>query len=377
MQSPLAPAHYTDPAVHALEQQRLFRCLWIFAGLKSSLAGEDAYLTREIGGEPVVVLRRHGELRAFENRCPHRGMPVFPDAFGQARAVCPYHGWVFEDDGRVKTIPHADTLYRYTEAERGALCLRRYAVACIGELVFVNLAPEPPLLTAQFTPAFQQALRDVTSHLGKLAVHADIDARYNWKLNHENVLDANHVAYVHPESFAPLLTKAGAAPAPSSAAREPEDVTRAVRRPVDLPSLSFHADAPYKITPEPWHAQVDRGAAAGHGTYRNFYIFPNVNFIAIGGLTFLVQQFHPLAADRTQVRMTLTTAREHRRLPGMAALLRAHLKGEVAVLHEDRVLLESLQGHLHAGARPAQHGHYEHRLVAFSQGYLQCLEQPP
>lgn len=372
MRSRLTPAHYISDELFALEQQRVFRRLWIFAGLHSALSEPGAYLTREIGGVPVVVINQDGTLRAFENLCPHRQMPIFLEDFGQGRAVCPYHGWVFDSEGVVKTIPNAETLYAYTAAERATLRLRPFAVELVGELVFVNLSASPLPIDEQFGPEFRATISSISGHFGAHSIHADIDAAYNWKINYENVLDYNHVPYIHPKTFLPLLDKeSGIDPGPAPQHDAQENTSD------DLRPLSFHKHSPLKITPAPWHEQVDRycGAGADVDRYYNTFIYPNVNFISVGGLVFLIQQFHPVAPNRTEVRFTLCAARETRRLPGLPAILWGHLRAEVAVLHEDRGYLEALQKALHTNAPIAEHGIYEHHLIASANAYLRLMEQ--
>ena len=113
MLSRLSPAHYLDAEVFARERTRIFRKLWLFASFRTALAEPNAFATRELGGLPVLLQNCEGEIRAFENLCPHRQMPLQKEAYGQARMVCPYHGWVFDADGKVKTIPHESRLYHY------------------------------------------------------------------------------------------------------------------------------------------------------------------------------------------------------------------------------------------------------------------------
>lgn len=375
MLSKLSAAHYTDPAVFALEQAAIFGRLWLFAAFRTAVSEPNAFATRTLGGLPVLVQNCDGEVRAFENICPHRQMPLQKDEFGQARMVCPYHGWVFDPIGKVKTIPHEDKLYAYSPEERGALCLKRYAVEVIGNLVFVNLSDDPLPLDEQFSPELQQTLHDITGHFGAQAIHANLPARYNWKLNYENVLDYNHVPYIHPKTFQPLLregishdSQAGKAAVP---AESPPDTAAPLLSTAGLQAQSFWSRSPIRIEHWPWHAGVDRYGDGDY--YYNFFLYPNVNFISVGGLTFLLQQFQPVAPDRTEVRFTLAAARETRRLPGLPAILWGHLKSEVAVLHEDVGHLEALQAGLHAGAPRAQHGRYEERLTSAADVYLELM----
>lgn len=367
MKAALGAAHYLRQDIFEQEQARVFGRLWIFACLAAAIDADQAYAARRIGGQPVLIVSHQGRIRAFANRCPHRLMPLKPDGFGQGRMVCPYHGWVFSEDGKVKSVPKEAILYQYEPCERDELCLREYAVEVVGGFVFVNLDPSPIPITQQFSASMLQRLRDISGHFGKVLIHSDIEARYNWKLNFENVVDPEHVPYVHPRSFQPLLGKAG------------EDASAAFRSvPVHAsPSASTldqsrFSEMPMRVEPWPWHQQVDRFGPPD--TYHNHFLFPNVNFISVAGLIFLVQQFEPVSPDRTQVRFTLCAAGSSGRIAALPAILRAHLNSEVQVLMEDVAFLERLQAHLTDDAPAARHGRYEHAVVGFGLAYLDWMK---
>ncbi|KTT22727.1 aromatic ring-hydroxylating dioxygenase subunit alpha [Pseudacidovorax intermedius] len=358
---------YIDPAVFTLEQARIFRRLWIFAGLRTLLAEPDSFLTRTIGGVPVLVQNLEGRIKAFRNQCPHRQAPLQTEAYGSRTLVCGYHGWRFDAEGRVRSIPGEDRLYHYPAAERERLCLDEFAVECIGNLVFVNLDPAPLPIEEQFSDELRASLAAISGHFGTQAIHARMPSAYNWKLNFENVLDFNHVPFVHPRSFRPLMAK-GAANDPRVPADEPP-VTAA-----HLRELSYASETPLQIQPWPWHAQVARFGDAD--VYYNHFLYPNVNFISVGGYVFLVQQFDPVAPDRTDVHFTLCTARATQRIPALPAILRDHLRSEKQVLDEDRAILEAMQRGLHADGPVARHGAYEVQLRRVALVYRRLMEAP-
>jgi len=363
MQSELKAQHYIDPAIFEQEQRKIFGKLWIFAGLRTLLAEPDTFLTRTIAGIPLVIQNMDGTLKAFENQCAHRQMPLQLEEYGQRRLACRYHGWTYDGHGNVKKIPDEQTLYRFTKDERTALCLREFAIEVIGNLVFVNVDQNPIPIEQQFTEEFRKQLVDVSSYFSSQAIHTRIPARYNWKLNFENVLDSNHIAYVHPRTFQPFLPTAAGKPEATAPDTVVDDTP--------LSSLSFATAMPMNVRPWPWHALVDHFGPGD--TFHDFFIYPNVNFITVGGLVFLIQQFDPIAADHTEVRMTLSTAREKQHITALPAILWGHLKGETRVLNEDKVLLEALQARLHAGGQPAQHGVYETSLRKVANVYLRLI----
>ena len=90
----MPPAVYTSPDFLGLEQERIFRREWLCVGRVSALAQAGDYLTADIDGQPIVVLRDENlELKAFSNVCLHR-MSVLLEGRGNVRRiVCPYHAW--------------------------------------------------------------------------------------------------------------------------------------------------------------------------------------------------------------------------------------------------------------------------------------------
>src|SRR3546814_17073481 len=56
-------------------------------------------------GERALIIRgEDGTVRAFHNVCRHRGSRVAVKAKGQCRSalVCPFHGWSYNLDGKLR-----------------------------------------------------------------------------------------------------------------------------------------------------------------------------------------------------------------------------------------------------------------------------------
>jgi phenylpropionate dioxygenase-like ring-hydroxylating dioxygenase large terminal subunit len=355
--SPLTPAHYFSPEVHALEQQRVFRRFWIFAGFTSLLREDDAFVTRRIGDVPIVIQNFGGRLKAFENICAHRQMALQWNFAGRRPLVCRYHGWGYDVSGQAQ-VPQADTLYAFAPEQRGKVRLREIALAQVGGFVFVNLSETPHALQEQFEPAFLEGLKDVSSHFDSEIIHTRVAAAYNWKLGFENVIDANHVPYLHESTFARNL------PAPRPA-------PRARGRP-SLRDLSWHQASRFaELKPADWR---DRIAPYGdEPLYHNWFVYPNVNFVSVGGYSFALQQFNPIAADRTEILLMLFLATRRDALDFSPAVLWHNLQAEKRVLDEDIGALERLQAGLHAGARPAILGAHESRVAALLEWHAGLL----
>ena len=102
----LSQLDYIDDGVFAQEQSRIFRKLWIFAGLRTLLDKPDSFLTRQIGGIPVVVQNFDGAIKAFRNQCAHRQAPLQMEEYGCRRLICRYHGWSYDNTGHVLSLIH-------------------------------------------------------------------------------------------------------------------------------------------------------------------------------------------------------------------------------------------------------------------------------
>ena len=97
---------YTSPDFAGLEQSHIFAKEWLCAGRAEALKDPGDYMTLEISGEPVIILRDHdGTLRGMSNVCRHR-MSTLLQGRGHVRTiVCPYHAWTYNLDGSLRGAP--------------------------------------------------------------------------------------------------------------------------------------------------------------------------------------------------------------------------------------------------------------------------------
>jgi salicylate 5-hydroxylase large subunit len=101
---------YTDPAIYAREQERIFGGRsWNYVGLTSEIPRPGDFLQTYVGEHPVVVVRDHqSRIRVFVNRCTHRGSQFCLVPHGHAEMfICPYHQWTFGLDGELKAFRSA------------------------------------------------------------------------------------------------------------------------------------------------------------------------------------------------------------------------------------------------------------------------------
>jgi choline monooxygenase len=186
---------YTDPAVLALERERLFFRTWHAAARLEQLAAPTACVAGELLGEPYVLLR-DGELRALSNVCLHHASRIATGAGCRAELVCPYHGWTYDLGGKLIRAPGAGGIDHLPREQRR---LPRFAVREWGDLALLCLGEPAPDWT-QWTAQLPAELWQGRGAPLRFVARKSYLLRCNWKVFVDNYLDGGyHVASVHPE----------------------------------------------------------------------------------------------------------------------------------------------------------------------------------
>lgn len=377
MRSKMPPQAYIDQAWFDRERERLFKPLWQFIGLKVMLDKHNAFITRTLFGIPIVVQNFRGELRAFENVCPHRQNPIQLEPHGVRPLFCGYHGWSFDSEGET-TIPHEASLYRFPPEERACIHLRRFALETVGNLLFVNLSADPLPIKQQFGTAMLASLEQSSLAYDSEVIMTTYDGRFNWKLAYENLRDGHHPRYLHARTLYQQV---------KFAASINEDGVDALRR-QQLAALTdpkralalmrtFSGggrDAPMEAPPnEHWQQFVAR--YRDQDWYYNWLAFPNLHIASSnGGHSFIIEHHIPVGPGRTDFMVYYVTAKKKRPYASSAAVLHAHMMGADKVLREDIDVMEQIQRTLHPGARPAHLGDYEFLNAGIEHWYLNLME---
>ncbi len=187
-------AVYTSAEFAALEQRHVFARDWLCAGRAESLAEAGDYLTMEIAGQPVVVLRdRDGAIRAMSNVCRHR-MSLLLEGRGNVRAItCPYHAWTYNLDGSLRGAP-AMTLNESFCKEALGLPAVRCAVWQGWIMVTLNPdVPDPGIALAEVTDLI--APFDMTNYREQW--RETFRWATNWKVLAENFMESYHLPMCH------------------------------------------------------------------------------------------------------------------------------------------------------------------------------------
>lgn len=186
--------NYRSQERFAAEMEQVLRRSYAAFCPSHALPEPGSYIAREAAGRPVVAVRgQDGVVRAFHNVCRHRGMRIAAEQ-GCAKAfVCPYHGWTYELDGRLRHVPHAEG---FPGLDKNAHSLAPLDAIERHGLVFV----------AQSKDAAHSDLAGLPEIIGqsqRLYSTSARDTEANWKIVLEGFLEGYHIRVTHPETFYP------------------------------------------------------------------------------------------------------------------------------------------------------------------------------
>ncbi len=304
-------AWYSDPAVLRLEQERVFRSAWHYAGHGEAVAGPGDVLPAWAGEVPVVLVRgKDAELRAFVNVCRHRGAILVEEAGSHRFLRCPYHAWTYGLDGMLQAAPRSE---QEPGLELKGLSLAPVRVASWRQLLFVNVDPAAPPLEEALgeLPALAE---DLGIDLSGLRFHSRAETRLaaNWKVAVENYLECYHCPVAH-RGFSEL---------------------------VDVRPDSYRLEAREGLWSQFGAAREGTGGCQFHLVWPSLRInvFPGLSNLSIG-------PFLPAGPDHTQGFLDYFFGPEEDE-----ETVRQFLELDDLVGVEDRRLVESVQRGVSAGA---------------------------
>ena len=202
-QAPLALAStipaswYVDKKLYNLELKTVFSNTWQLAARTDQVNQPGQYVTTDIAGEPIVVVRGNdGVLRAFFNVCRHHAAAVMTEPEGKAAQLrCPYHGWTYSLEGELKGTPDFSGVCDFDRAKNSLVQL---GVAEWENWVFVKIDSGNPCLEDFLTTDLTDQIRILQLNdlhwFERRHYHFDC----NWKVFVDNYLDGGyHVPYLH------------------------------------------------------------------------------------------------------------------------------------------------------------------------------------
>lgn len=196
-------SRYTSPAFAALEAERLWPYAWQIACTVDHVPAVGDVYEYVAGRLSVLVVRgADGELRAFQNSCPHRGSLLCEGmASGLDELRCPYHRWAWDLTGSLREVPSRKGFGPdFRSDDHGLVAVR---VDTWGPFVFVALDAEAMPLAD-----YLEGMWEDSAWAGLDEFHCDAAVvtpmPANWKVVAEGFSEIYHVQGIHPEMLATI-----------------------------------------------------------------------------------------------------------------------------------------------------------------------------
>jgi nitrite reductase/ring-hydroxylating ferredoxin subunit len=187
-------AVYTSPDFAEAERQHIFAQEWLCAGRADALANPGDYLTMDLAGEPVIILRdRDGGLRGMSNVCRHR-MSTLLEGRGNVRSiVCPYHAWTYNLDGSLRGAP---AMARNESFCKEDVKLPPVRVEDWHGWIMVTLNPQAPP-PSETLAAVERLVGHLPMENYREVFREEFRWDTNWKVLAENFMESYHLPVCH------------------------------------------------------------------------------------------------------------------------------------------------------------------------------------
>jgi len=194
---------YSDENIFHDEYDNIFRGpSWSFLGMESQLKVDGAYFTTEVINIPVVVVRSPSGVRAFVNRCIHRGSLLCLEPEGVLTEFsCVYHGWTYGLDGALTGVAFERGVKGQggmpESFDKSTHHLEELRLTNYKGLIFGTFSKEAPEFSAFLGPEISPRLDRVLYKKPVLIGKATQVMHNNWKLYVENTRDSYHASILH------------------------------------------------------------------------------------------------------------------------------------------------------------------------------------
>lgn len=196
---------FYDRDLYELEVERIFRKEWLYVARVEELPDPGDYVSVEIAGEPIMVVRgEDGQIRALSRVCVHK----YADVLGEEtmpcgkveRFLCPYHSWSYGLDGKLTGAPFMRDSKLF-QREKDSYRLPEYRVAIWQGFVFVNFDPDATDLVPRLAEV-DEILDGYDLADWRIVDRIDWgETPVNWKLVMDNGRECYHHQGTHKHSL--------------------------------------------------------------------------------------------------------------------------------------------------------------------------------
>jgi phenylpropionate dioxygenase-like ring-hydroxylating dioxygenase large terminal subunit len=338
---------YTRNDVLERELETAYRDYPLVVGHACQVREPGSFLLSPWNRIPFVVVRdQDGTLRAFLNVCRHRGARIVSGNEKELRAmVCPFHGWAYGLDGKLKGVTKS---YNFPDLDCAKHNLVELPVVEHLGLIWLHPTPGAKIDVDDFLGA---QIRSEIEHfqLDGLMLHrrsvSTLNA--NWKLLLKTYLERYHVPILHRNTIGPVFEKGVIAHFEYG-----QNIRIAAAR-------TNLMDA-QNVDPDAW--KILDYASVFYTLFPNTFLINHANIVSLNS-------FYPEAPDRTiWTHDMLYREADYAGEEGQDALAKRFANIDAVFHREDFGIVEGVQPGLNSGAN-------EHHLMGLEEGLLAIFQQ--
>ena len=144
-----------------------------------AIGTKDTKSSRIFGDRKFVLFKgKNGDMKAVDDKCPHRGASLSKGVRKNGCIECPYHGWKFDENGKVVHIPTTEHIPCKSD-------VNSFKVSEFNDFVWL----ESPFICPPIFPNL------MTTEWNSVTGSREVDG--NWIDWITNSCDISHINYVH------------------------------------------------------------------------------------------------------------------------------------------------------------------------------------
>jgi len=201
-------ARYHDEAFFKQECEQMWPHVWQMACRLELIPNVGDWIEYSNVGKSVIVVRTKDGVKAYQNHCRHRGVPIaggngdipgHTDMGNCAKSgfICPFHGWRWNMDGEC-TFVYGKQLFNEDVLKQDDLALREVRCETWGGCAFINHDKDAPSFRESAGPVLKALeARGMDKLRSEWWYGAVLPA--NWKVAMEAFMEGYHVMKTHPQ----------------------------------------------------------------------------------------------------------------------------------------------------------------------------------
>ncbi|WP_299979424.1 aromatic ring-hydroxylating dioxygenase subunit alpha [uncultured Pseudoteredinibacter sp.] len=205
----LSPVYkYHDQEYFDQELDAVFKRMPNMVAHVSEIELGNGFITRNLHGISVIIARQNdgcddSSFKAMINVCKHRGARLEGAESGcKNRFVCPYHGWMFNNKGELKGVPHQEGFPTLIKSDSG---LNELSLWVRNGFIFVLPNTDVEFDFDKFWAPIAEDLDDY--NIEDMMVYRPVTKTWNsnWKIVSGGGLESYHFQVTHAKTIAPYF----------------------------------------------------------------------------------------------------------------------------------------------------------------------------